>query len=56
MGWVGGEAHSSNPISVGQAQTMVLENYVGLQRETIDPIREKHFAKELPEQMGWFMR
>ena len=49
---MGGEAHSSNPISAGQAQTMVLDNYVGLQRETIDPIHEKHFVKELPEQMG----
>ena len=29
---------------------MVLDNYVGLQRETIDPIHEKHFVKELPEE------
>lgn len=42
-GWVGGEAHSSNPISAGQAQTMVLDKLCGSAERTIDPIHEKHF-------------
>lgn len=45
-GEVAAQAHSA--YGVGTVWfCMVLEDYVGLQRETIDPIHEKHLLKEL---------